>query len=73
MAPGMDYPVYADLKQYVYDAGKAAGAGDQVGSVLYSRGMYAAAMIAEAARKAQELAGRVGNQRRPDARRVRGA
>lgn len=54
---GMDYPVYADLKQYVYDAGKSAGAGDQVGSVLYSRGMYAAAMIAEAARKAQELAG----------------
>ncbi len=54
---GMDYPVYADLKQYVHDAGKAAGAGDQVGSVLYSRGMYAAMVIAEAARKAQELAG----------------
>jgi branched-chain amino acid transport system substrate-binding protein len=54
---GMDYPVYADLKKYVIDAGKASGAGDQVGSVLYSRGMYAALVIAEAARKAQELAG----------------
>lgn len=54
---GMDYPVYADLKKYVIDAGKASGAGDQVGSVLYSRGMYAALVIAEAARKAQELSG----------------
>jgi branched-chain amino acid transport system substrate-binding protein len=54
---GMDYPVYDDLKKYVIDAGKAAGAGDQVGSVLYSRGMYAAMITAEAARKAQELAG----------------
>ncbi|GAB4385890.1 ABC transporter substrate-binding protein [Albidovulum sp.] len=54
---GMDYPVYDDLKKYVIDAGKAAGAGDQVGSVLYSRGMYAAVLAAEAVRKAQELSG----------------
>ncbi len=54
---GMDYPIYADLKTYVYDAGKASGAGDQEGSVIYSRGMYAAVVIAEAIRKAQELAG----------------
>ncbi len=54
---GMDYPVYADLKKYVHDAGKAAGAGDQVGSVLYSRGMYAAMLAVEAARKAQEIHG----------------
>ncbi len=54
---GMDYPVYADLKKYVYDAGKKAGAGDQVGTVVYSRGMYAAMVISEAVRKAQELAG----------------
>jgi branched-chain amino acid transport system substrate-binding protein len=54
---GMDYPVYADLKKYVADAGKASGAGDQVGSVLYSRGMYAAFLAAEATKKAQELAG----------------
>ncbi len=54
---GMDYPVYDDLKKHVIDAGKASGAGDQVGSVLYSRGMYAALVISEAIRKAQELAG----------------
>lgn len=54
---GKDYPVYADLKKYVYDAGKAAGAGDQVGSVLYSRGIFMAAVIAEAVRTAQEIAG----------------
>ena len=54
---GMDYPVYAALKEHVYDAGKASGAGDQVGSVLYSRGMYAAMVIAEAIRKAQEIHG----------------
>lgn len=54
---GKDYPLYADLQKYVYDAGKAAGAGDQVGSVLYSRGIFMAAVIAEAVRKAQEIAG----------------
>lgn len=54
---GMDFPIYADLKTHVYDKGLAAGAGDQIGTVLYSRGMYAAVLAAEAARKAQELAG----------------
>ena len=54
---GMDYPVYADLKTHVYDKGLASGAGDQIGSVLYSRGMYAALVISEAIRKAQEIHG----------------
>lgn len=54
---GADYPVYADLKTHVYDTGKAAGDGTNAGNVLYSRGMYAAMVIAEAIRKAQELAG----------------
>ena len=55
---GADYPIYADLKKYVFDAGKAAGAGDQLGTVLYSRGMYAAMIISEAIRTAQEKAGK---------------
>lgn len=55
---GMEYPIYADLQKYVYDAGKASGAGDQKGSVIYSRGMYAAVVIAEAIRKAQEISGK---------------
>ncbi len=55
---GMDYPLYGDLKKYVIDAGKASGAGDQFGSVLYSRGMYAALVISEAIRKAQQTTGK---------------
>ena len=54
---GSDYPIFADIQKYVVDAGKAAGAGDQVGSVLYNRGMYAAMLAAEAAKKAQEIHG----------------
>ncbi len=55
---GADYPVFADIKKHVVDTGKAAGAGDQVGTVLYNRGMYAAMLAVEAARKAQEIAGK---------------
>ncbi|GGE06554.1 amino acid/amide ABC transporter substrate-binding protein, HAAT family [Gemmobacter megaterium] len=54
---GMDYPVYDDLKTYVYDAGKKAGAGDQIGSAVYSRGMYAAMVVAEAIRTTQAAVG----------------
>ena len=56
-APGMDYGVYQDLKTYVYDKGLAAGNGDQMGSVLYNRAIYAAMLAAEAARTAQEIHG----------------
>jgi branched-chain amino acid transport system substrate-binding protein len=54
---GMDYPFYADLKQYVIDAGKGAGDGSSVGTVQYNRGMYAAMLAVEATRKAQEIHG----------------
>ncbi|MEM9579669.1 MAG: ABC transporter substrate-binding protein, partial [Pseudomonadota bacterium] len=54
---GDDFPVFDDIKKYVVDAGKAAGAGDQVGTVLYNRGLYAAMLAAEAAKKAQEIHG----------------
>ena len=54
---GSDFPIYADLQKYVVDAGKAAGAGDQLGTVLYNRGLYAAMLAAEAAKKAQEIHG----------------
>ena len=53
----MDYPVYEDMKKFVIEPGKAAQGGPHVGSALYSRGMYAAVVIAEAIKKAQELAG----------------
>jgi len=54
---GSNYPVYDDIQKYVVDAGKAAGAGDQVGSVLYNRGMYAAMLAAEAIKTAQDIHG----------------
>jgi branched-chain amino acid transport system substrate-binding protein len=54
---GSDYPLYDDLKTHVVDGGKAAGAGDQIGTVLYNRGLYAAMLTAEAAKLAQEIHG----------------
>ena len=54
---GSDFPIYDDLKKHVYDAGKAAGDGSNAGTILYNRGMYAAMLAVEAARKAQELSG----------------
>ncbi|GKX34804.1 MAG: ABC transporter permease [Rhizobiaceae bacterium MnEN-MB40S] len=53
--PGGDYPIYADLQKYVYDAGKSAGDGTHTKEVLYNRGMYAALLAVEAAKKAQEI------------------
>ena len=54
---GSDFPVFDDIQKYVVDAGKAAGAGDQIGTVLYNRGLYAAMLAAEAAKTAQEMHG----------------
>jgi len=54
---GTDYPLYEDMQKYVIEPGKASQGGQHVGSVLYSRGMYASLVIAEAIAKAQELAG----------------
>ncbi len=54
---GTDFPLYADIEQYVKGPGKAAGAGDQIGTVLYNRGLYAAMLAAEAAKTAQEIHG----------------
>ena len=56
-AVGSDFPVFDDIQKYVVDTGKAAGAGDQIGTVLYNRGVYAAMLAAEAARTAQEIHG----------------
>ncbi|MEM7490064.1 MAG: ABC transporter substrate-binding protein [Pseudomonadota bacterium] len=54
---GDDFPIFEDIQQYVVETGNAAGAGDQIGTVLYNRGMYAAMLAAEAAKKAQEIHG----------------
>jgi len=54
---GTDYPLFDDIQTYVVDTGKAAGAGDQIGTVLYDRGIYAAFLAHMAILKAQELNG----------------
>ncbi|MBK5925133.1 ABC transporter permease [Rhodovulum sulfidophilum] len=53
----VDYPVFADIRSHVIDKGLAAGDGSYVGSVLYTRGMYAAMLAVEAAKTAQEMTG----------------
>ena len=55
---GSDFPIFDDIKKYVVDTGKAAGAGDQIGTVLYNRGMYNALLLTEAAKTAQALTGK---------------
>jgi branched-chain amino acid transport system substrate-binding protein len=54
---GSDFPVFDDIQKYVVDAGKAAGNGDQIGTVLYNRGVYAAFLAAEAVKTAQAANG----------------
>ncbi len=52
-----DLPVFDEIRANVADAGLAAGDGSNIGSVLYTRGMYAAMLTAEAIAKAQEIHG----------------
>jgi branched-chain amino acid transport system substrate-binding protein len=54
---GRDYPIYDDIQTYVVDRGLAAGTGGEIGTVLYSRGMYAAMLAVEAAKVAQQIHG----------------
>ncbi|MEH6524053.1 ABC transporter substrate-binding protein [Sulfitobacter sp.] len=54
---GSDFPVFDDIKAHVVDKGNAAGAGDQIGTVLYNRGLYAAMLAAEAVKTAQAIHG----------------
>ena len=52
-----ELPVFDEIRETVGGAGLAAGDGSNVGSVLYTRGMYAAMLAAEAIAKAQEIHG----------------
>jgi branched-chain amino acid transport system substrate-binding protein len=52
-----DMPVFDEIRTHVHGAGLAAGDGSNVGSVLYTRGMYAAMLAAEAIRTAQQIHG----------------
>ncbi len=48
-------PVFDDIRTLVHDAGNAAGDGSNIGTVLYTRGMYAAMLAAEAVATAQGI------------------
>ena len=54
---GSDYPLFDDINKYVVEAGKAAGDGSNVGSVIYNRGLYAAFLAHQITLDAQEMNG----------------
>ena len=54
---GTNFPIFDDIQKYVVDRGLAAGAGDQIGTVLYNRTIYAAFLAAEAIKTAMEIHG----------------
>jgi branched-chain amino acid transport system substrate-binding protein len=56
-APGTDFPVFDDIKTHVHDAGLGSGDPEEIGTVLYNRGVVNAAIVVEAIRTAQELHG----------------
>ena len=47
------FGVHADIKKYVYDKGQGTGEGDEIGEVLYNRGLINAMLGVEAIRTAQ--------------------
>jgi len=54
---GSDYPLFDDINKFVVDAGKAAGDGSNVGTVIYNRGLYAAFLAHQITLDAQEMNG----------------
>jgi len=51
---GTDSKVMKDILKYVHDKGQGTGPKDEVGTVLYTRGVVMQAMMIEAMRRAQE-------------------
>ena len=55
---GTNYPALQDVKKYVVDKGKSQVEKDKFGENYYNRGIYNAAIIAEAIHNAQKLSGK---------------
>ena len=55
---GADYPVIADIKKHIVDAGKSQVDPAKFADNLYNRGVYNSMLIAEGIRRAQELTGK---------------
>ena len=58
-AAGPVAPVHQDIFKYLYDKNKGVAKREEVGQVLYNRGMISAALVVEAIRTAQ---GKFGNK-----------
>ena len=58
LAPAGQGAVHADIVKYVYDKGQGTGKKEDIGEVLYNRGMVSAMFGVEAVRKAQEKFGK---------------
>ncbi len=56
-APGASFPVHEDILAHVYDKDLGAGERDDVGEVLYNRGVTQAIILTEAIRQAQSIHG----------------
>ncbi len=52
------FPVHADIERYVYAKGKGSAKADEIGQVLYNRGLIGAMLGVEGIRKAQEKFGK---------------
>ncbi len=50
--------VHDDMKKFVYEKGKGTGKAEEVGQVLYNRGMISAMLVVEAVRSAQTKYGK---------------
>jgi branched-chain amino acid transport system substrate-binding protein len=66
-APGTNFPLFKDLKKYVYDKGQGTGKWERVGEVLYNRAIINAVFDTEAIRIAQKKF----NVKAPNAEQVR--
>ena len=53
-----DFPVIKDIEKHIVGAGKSQAPKEQVGTVLYNRGVYNSMLIAEAIRTAQKITGK---------------
>jgi len=58
LAPAGQGAVHKDMIKYVYDKGEGAGKKEEIGDVLYNRGLTAALMTVEAVKRAQAKYGK---------------
>ena len=55
---GTDFPALQDVIEYVVEPGMSQSAPEDVGNVLYNRGLFNSVILAEAIRAAQEITGK---------------